>query len=114
MAEMTQLERCALSVSQRLRKERPKLTPKDALRIAFAICTKSLQKKGYLKPGTHTPTVSGQRRSKALSRDVTAQRKKKAYERVKVQARVKPKAKPKTKKARQESLQQLLLDLKRG
>ena len=108
MAEMTQLERCALSVSQRLRAKKPKLTPKEALQIAFAICTKSLQKKGYLKPGSHTPTVSGQRRTKKLSRDGTAVSKKRTYEKVKAQARA-----AKSAKKRKESLQQLLLDLKR-
>jgi hypothetical protein len=67
--DFIQLHRCVLSVY----KENTSTSdpPHERLSKAFAICIKSLQSNGYIKPGTREPTAEGKRRSyfKALDPD---------------------------------------------
>jgi hypothetical protein len=67
--DFIQLHRCVLAVY----KENTSTSspPHERLSQAFAICIKSLQNNGYLKPGTREPTAEGKRRSyfKALEPD---------------------------------------------
>lgn len=58
-----QLRRCVRSVSQKRAAAAGRRVPSPAdTSAAFAICTKSLQDKGYLVPGTHRPTLLGLQR----------------------------------------------------
>ena len=63
-----QLRRCALAVAERLRREEG-LDVDEATSRAFAICTSSLQRYGYLKKGKHEPTLKGKARSFVKGRD---------------------------------------------
>ena len=83
--DFIQLHRCVLSVY----KERTdtSLPPHERLSDAFAICVKSFQDYGYLKPGTRTPTLKGIRASKIKMLDDDAIAKQKEYQRLKVAAR---------------------------
>ena len=67
--DFIQLHRCVLSVY----KENTSTSDPahERLSKAFAICIRSLQNNGYLKPGTREPTAEGKRRSyfKALDPD---------------------------------------------
>lgn len=48
------LERCVARVEQRLGAESKRADPRETTSRAWAICTASLQKSGYLRPGTRT------------------------------------------------------------
>lgn len=72
-----QLRRCVLAVASR----RGKGESKDqATHRAFAICTSSLQRGGYLQPGTHRPTARGWLRSLEKLTDEQAQAKRERYQ----------------------------------
>lgn len=53
---------------------------KKLLSKAFSVCTRSLQKVGYVKPGTSKLTAKGKRQLKAISADETHSSKLKDYE----------------------------------
>jgi hypothetical protein len=76
-----QLRRCALAVAERLREEEG-LSASEATGRAFAICTSSLQRYGYLKAGTHKPTAKGRKRSQAKATDDEALLKSLRYQRL--------------------------------
>jgi hypothetical protein len=59
----SQLKRCVLAVAK---KDGGEPTRDDVSR-AFAICTKQLQKSGYLKKGTQKATKKGKKRSRSKS-----------------------------------------------
>ena len=59
-----QLRRCVASVAGRGG------TAEGDTSSAFAICTSSLQRGGYLEPGTAKPTAKGRARSRELSREM--------------------------------------------
>ena len=81
MATLSQLERCANSVAKRLREEEG-LSAKDALSRAYAICTRSLQRSGYLKKGTNKPTKKGVKRAEELSKERGAKTRKREFEKL--------------------------------
>lgn len=64
-----QRRRCVLAVAMKLMGEGQPID--KAVDRAFAICTRQLQRHGYLEPGTATPTVKGMVRSmhKAVTSD---------------------------------------------
>ena len=76
-----QVRRCALAVADRLRRDEG-LSAREATGRAFAICTSTLQRGGYLKPGTHTPTAKGRARSRAKLQDEEAAFKHARYQRL--------------------------------
>jgi hypothetical protein len=76
-----QLRRCVLAVAERLREEEG-ISASEATSRAFAICTSSLQRYGYLKAGTHTPTAKGRKRSQAKATDDEALLKSLRYQRL--------------------------------
>ena len=76
-----QLRRCALAVAERLREEEG-LGASEATGRAFAICTSSFQRYGYLKPGTHKPTAKGRKRSAQKAGDDEALLKSLRYQRL--------------------------------
>lgn len=57
----TQLKRCVRAI---VKKNKGKVT-REIVSRAFAICTKSLQSKGYFKKGTHEPTKKGKKRGRS-------------------------------------------------
>ena len=53
---------------------------RDSVSKAFAICTASLQNKGYIEKGTNVPTEKGKSASKSKAADKTHPSKMKDYE----------------------------------
>lgn len=82
-----QLRRCVLAVSQRLMKDEG-LGPSEATSRAFAICTSSFQRYGYLEPGTNRPTGRGRYRSRKKASDDEAMLKSLRYQRLLEAARM--------------------------
>lgn len=83
---MTQLDRCALSVYDRARADG---TPdSEALSKGYAVCVRSLQRNGYLIPGTKRQTPRGKRRTAALRREPGALAREVDFARAKLRARV--------------------------
>ena len=58
-----QLKRCVVAVAKKMSGD-GEIT-RDSISRAFAICTKSLQHKGYLKKGSQAPTKKGKARGKS-------------------------------------------------
>jgi len=88
MATLTQLDRCARAVANKLEEEKG-LAPRVALGRAYAICVKSLQRSGFLEAGKRTPTRKGWARTAELAREPGAKKKKAEFEEMKAGARVK-------------------------
>ena len=65
-----QLKRCVTAVAKK---------DGDTSR-AFAICTSSLQRKGYLKPGSKEPTKKGMKAGRSKAADLTHAKKLSDYE----------------------------------
>jgi hypothetical protein len=83
--DFIQLHRCVLSVYKERTDE--SLPPHERLSDAFAICVKSFQDYGYLKPGSRTPTAKGKAASRKKMRDPDAIAKQKEYQKLKILAR---------------------------
>ncbi len=83
--DFIQLHRCVLDVYKERTDE--SLPPHERLSDAFAICVKSFQDYGYLKPGTRTPTQKGIRASRIKMLDDDAIAKQKEYQKLKIAAR---------------------------
>lgn len=71
-----QLKRCVAAI---IKKEGGAVT-REAVSKAFAICTKSLQSKGYLKKGSHDTTAKGATRSRSKAADKEHVNKMASYE----------------------------------
>lgn len=74
----TQLERCVLAVYGEGIAKRG-LDRRAAVSRAFAICTGSLQRAGYLVEHSHIPTLKGEVRSRIKAKDSDASEKQKLY-----------------------------------
>jgi hypothetical protein len=63
-----QLKRCVLAIAKKAQSDG--LDARAATSKGFAICTRQLQKHGYVKPGTNRPTKKGEEagRSKAAQK----------------------------------------------
>jgi len=81
-----QLRRCALAVADKLVSQGG-VSQSVATRRAFAICTKSLQRTGYLLPGTNQPTAKGIAAALGKLADPQADRKHRQYEQMLVRSR---------------------------
>jgi hypothetical protein len=79
-----QLHRCVLAVVE---SGPAGLDADKQLSRAFAICTASLQRSGYLQPGTAQPTLKGRRRSIEMAREGDALTKEREYQSLLVDAR---------------------------
>ncbi len=76
-----QLRRCVRAVAQSRAKAAGRRTPSPAdTSAAFAICSASLQDKGYLVPGTNAPTLLGLMRSLDMAKEPDHDAKLLAYE----------------------------------
>ena len=76
-----QLRRCVRAVAQSRAKAAGRRTPSPAdTSAAFAICSASLQDKGYLVPGTKAPTLLGLMRSLDMAKEPDHDAKLLAYE----------------------------------
>ena len=80
-----QLKRCVRAIAKERGGDEP---TRDQLSSAFAICTKQLQRNGYLKVGSQKPTKKGSKkgRSKAAQKDHSS--KLKDYEKMLATVRV--------------------------
>ena len=73
-----QLERCVLALyGEGIAKLG--LSRRAAVSRAFAVCTRSLQRSGYLVAGSHIPTLKGEIRSREKAKDADATSKNKLY-----------------------------------
>ena len=63
------MKRCVVAVAKKMAGEGG--ITRDTISKAFAICTKSLQHKGYLEKGSQRPTKLGKSRGRSKAADKT-------------------------------------------
>jgi hypothetical protein len=80
-----QLKRCVLAIAKKGIKNG--MEPRAAISKGFAICTRQLQKHGYLKSGTNRPTEMGGSTGRSKAADKTHKSKVAEYGRLLAMAR---------------------------
>lgn len=80
-----QLKRCVRAIAKKAREDR--MGAREAISKGFAICTRQLQRRGFLRVGTNRPTKKGDRAGRSKAHDKTHKEKIAEYERLLAVAR---------------------------